>query len=164
MGRGSSKAGAAKAGGSAASTNAKADFIERVAQSMANPYSDETPISNSDMQGMVESYALTNGLSFQEENEMIETIRNRVTEIESGAKPKVSALAAWKENANQLTDAKKEARAAKAAEIQFTDMNGDMVKLYWDGAKYQDKKSKMAQQFSDMKGVFKKKFKKPQNW
>ena len=76
----------------------------------------------------------------------------------------VSALTAWKENSRQLAEAKKEARAAKAIEIQYTDMNGDTYSLYWDGAKYTDKKSQMAQRWSDMSGVYKKKFKKPANW
>ena len=76
----------------------------------------------------------------------------------------VSPLTAMKENAKQLSDAKREAKAAGAAEIQYTDMNGKEYKLYWDGARYQDRKSAMAQKYSNMSGIYKKKFKKPNDW
>ena len=81
----------------------------------------------------------------------------------AGAK-KVSALTAFKENAKQLNEAKAEAKKRKAAEVHYTDMTGKTYKLYWNGASYGDKKSNMAAQYSEMSGVYKAKFKIPEDW
>ena len=82
----------------------------------------------------------------------------------AGTSGNVSPLTAMREDAKQFNDAKREAQANKAAEIQYTDINGKEHKLYWDGARYQDKKSAMAQRYSGMTGTYKKKFKKPKEW
>ena len=81
MGRGASKAG----GGSAKGGNAggsQADFINSVAQDLAKKYSvEETPLSNSDVQAMVEAYAMTH--SGVDEDAMMDAIRDRATAIDN---------------------------------------------------------------------------------
>ena len=80
------------------------------------------------------------------------------------AKKQISSLTAFKENAKQLNEAKIEAKKRHAAEVHYTDMTGKTYKLYWNGAAYTDKKSKMAAQYSDMSGIYKAKFKIPEDW
>lgn len=84
MAKGNSKLSGGGAGGGSTTTGTRTreEFVEQLAQDMAQPYSDETPLTNSDMQAMVEAYAERNGLSFQEENAMMDDIRDRAEAIE----------------------------------------------------------------------------------
>ena len=69
--------GGIKAPSKAANTRSEADFVDKIARDMANPNSDETAISNGDMQGMVEAYAAEKGLSLKDEDRLTEAIRTR---------------------------------------------------------------------------------------
>ena len=54
-------------------------FIDKIVNAMVNPHSDETPISNGDMQGMVEAYALSH--KGVDEDAMIDEIRKRASKL-----------------------------------------------------------------------------------
>lgn len=75
--------GGIKAPAKATNNNSEADFIDRIAKQMATAYSDETPISNGDMQGMVEAYAMSRGLGLKDEDRITEAIRTRATAIDN---------------------------------------------------------------------------------
>ena len=88
MGRGSSKAGGAGGNSAAlgvsdrtltANPQTQEDFIEDIAQAMAKKTGpEEFPMSNGDMQGVVEAFTLSNG---GDDDEIIEAIRTRTSQI-----------------------------------------------------------------------------------
>ena len=83
---------------------------------------------------------------------------------ERGYQP--SPLEAFKENAKQFQDAIKEAISAKAAILEYTDITGAVVRRYWNGAMFVDKKpSGIYEKFyKSHSGTYKKKFKAPPLW
>lgn len=82
----------------------------------------------------------------------------------NSGKIKPTALQIFKENASQLNDAIREGQKRKVATIEFEDATGKTVRRYFNGASYSDRKSSMAEKYSSVKGTYKAKFKKPNNW
>ena len=75
----------------------------------------------------------------------------------NNAAPQRSDLELFKENARQFNEAIQNAKAKKAAIVEFTDMKGTTYTRYWNGATFVDRASALYEK--DRKGTYKAKFK-----
>lgn len=90
---------------------------------------------------------------------------NRKTAGSSGnSAPAVSSLEAFREDARQLNQAIAGANLANAAEIVYHSMTGKTIRKYWDGGRYGDRPSSLAQRYSSKSGVFEATFQEPIEW
>ena len=82
MGKGTSKAGGGSGGGKA---NEQEKFVNEMVEAMTRQYTrEETPFSNSDLEGAVEAYAMTH--KGVDENALLNTIRGKVDTVQKTAK------------------------------------------------------------------------------
>lgn len=80
------------------------------------------------------------------------------------AKIEPTALEIVRENSSQFNLVLQEAKRRNVAKVEYEDAFGRTIRRYFDGATYSDRKSTMAEKFTSAKGVYKAKFKKPENW
>lgn len=70
----------------------------------------------------------------------------------------MSALQAFKENANQFNSAKMEGKKRGASVVEYTDLTGKTKTVYWNGAAFVDRKAALHED-KYVNGKYKAKFK-----